>query len=146
MSKELLEAQKELLESTFNKAMAYTNMIIFAGYASFFAIWNFTKPQLSDTQILWSALLISVSLIFFVLFEIYGMFHRSRSMLGLVKVVNNPDKFESFLLEHKNIEQGRAVTLGRIWLIIFPISVITGVCGAGVLIWAFITQLLETYG
>ena len=146
MNKDLYEAQKDLLESTFSKAMAYTNTVILAGYASFFGIWNFTKPQLTNNQILWSAVLMSVSLIAFVLFEIYGMFYRSKSLLGLANVVNNQETFNKKLLEHKEKEQTRSIVHGRIWLFVFPVSVISGVSAAGILLWAFIAQLFQAYG
>ncbi|WP_157071790.1 hypothetical protein [Steroidobacter denitrificans] len=41
----------------------YTAVIIFGGYAGFFAIWQMTKEYLSKDQALWSALLIMLSLL-----------------------------------------------------------------------------------
>ncbi len=145
MSNELLEAQKELLSSSFSHAQAYTNAVILGGYASFFAIWNFTKPQLTDGQILWSALLMSLSLMSFVAFEIYGMIFRSQSILELAKAVNDPGHFETLLKEHKEKEKTRATKYGKVWVIALAISVSAGFGAAGVLMWAFIRELFKLY-
>jgi len=62
IDREILEAQKELLAHTFSQAQAYTNVILVAGYAGFFAIWSFIKPELTKATVFWSGLLISLSL------------------------------------------------------------------------------------
>ena len=125
--------------------MAYTNIIILAGYAGFFAIWNFTKPQLSNEQILWSALLMCISLMSFVAFEIYGMILRSKSFLGLTKVINDPKQFVTLLKGHNENEQSRAIIFGRVWIIGLFISVASGFIAAGILIWAFVCELFKLY-
>lgn len=145
MDNELLKIQKELLSSSFNHATAYTNTIILGGYVSFFAIWNFTKPQLSNEQILWSAFLMSISLISFIAFEIYGMILRSRSILELHKAVNNPNQFITLLQTHKEKEQSRAINNTRIWVASLFICVTSGFTAAGILIWAFISGLFNLY-
>lgn len=145
MNKELLEAQKELLSSSFNHAMAYTNIIILGGYASFFAIWNFTKPHLSKEQILWSALLMTASLMSFVAFEIYGMILRSHSILRLAKAVKDPENFEALLGEYQNQEKTKVTRYGRVWVVALVISVATGFSAASILVWAFIRELLRLY-
>jgi len=35
------------LGASYEKAMAYTNLIVVAGYAGFFALWQITKDYLS---------------------------------------------------------------------------------------------------
>ncbi|MES9852795.1 MAG: hypothetical protein ABW170_13325 [Candidatus Thiodiazotropha sp. L084R] len=145
MDNELLKAQKELLSSSFSHAMAYTNTVVLGGYAAFFAIWNFTKPQLSNGQILLSALLMSVSLMSFVAFEIYGMVFRSKSILGLARAVSNPQQFVLLLQEHKENEQSKAIVYGRVWVAALAVSVFTGFGAAFILIWAFISELFKLY-
>ena len=56
---QLLDAQKELLSAAFSRANAYTNLILGAGYAGFFAVWAFTKDHLTPPQLFWSALFVT---------------------------------------------------------------------------------------
>src|SRR5229473_781460 len=66
-----VEIQIRIIAGAYEKANAYTNLIILAGYAGLFALWQFTKDNLSRTQVLVSALLTLTSITIFVLFEIY---------------------------------------------------------------------------
>jgi hypothetical protein len=145
VDKELLNAQKELAAHTFDKAQAYTNVVLLAGYAGFFAIWSFIRPDITKEQVFWSGLLIALSLTAYMLWEIYGSFYRSRSLLCLAKAVNNPDKFHELLEQHKLDEQARIIFLGQIWVVVFGFTVLTGFSAIGILLWAFVSTLWKIY-
>lgn len=145
VDQELLNAQKELTAHTFDKAQAYTNVVLLAGYAGFFAIWSFIKPDITKEQVFWSGLLIALSLTAFMLWEIYGSFYRSRSLLGLAKAVNNPAKFHELLEQHKIDEHARIIRFGRIWVVVFGFTVLTGFSAIGILLWAFVSGLWKFY-
>ncbi|NTV05451.1 MAG: hypothetical protein HGA59_02950 [Chlorobiaceae bacterium] len=145
VDKELLNAQKELAAHTFDKAQAYTNVVLLAGYAGFFAIWSFIRPDITNEQVFWSGLLIALSLTAYMLWEIYGSFYRSRSLLCLAKAVNNPDKFHELLEQHKLDEQARIIFLGQIWVVVFGFTVLTGFSAIGILLWAFVSTLWKIY-
>src|SRR5258708_28488103 len=74
----VVDIQIRIIAGAYEKANAYTNLIIVAGYAGLFAVWQFTKDNLSRKQTLISALLIIVSLAIFVIFEIYKAHYTSR--------------------------------------------------------------------
>ena len=63
--------QIKLLSALFDKATAYANLIIMAGYAGFFGLWSFTKDKLTPMQVFWSALFITISASVFVIFETF---------------------------------------------------------------------------
>jgi hypothetical protein len=125
---ELLDAQKELLASSFNQAMAYTNVILGAGYAGFFATWAFTRDKLSPRETLWSAFLLTVSLLSFVLFEVYRSFYTSRQLLGLSRAVNDPANIAQRLLEWQRERHSVEIRFGRIWATTFWITLLTDRC------------------
>src|SRR5271169_5160882 len=66
MLKELTEFQTTF----FDKASTYTKVIIGLGYGAFFTAWSGTKSHLSPRPLVWSALLVTASLVFFVVFEV----------------------------------------------------------------------------
>ena len=67
----VVDIQIRIIAGAYEKANAYTNLIIVAGYAGLFALWQFTKDNLSRRQVIISGLLTITSLAIFVLFEIY---------------------------------------------------------------------------
>ncbi|AMN47949.1 hypothetical protein ACG33_12740 [Steroidobacter denitrificans] len=63
VAREIADTQERITASAYDYATVYTAVIIFGGYAGFFAIWQMTKEYLSKDQALWSALLIMLSLL-----------------------------------------------------------------------------------
>ena len=142
---QLLDAQKELLSFSFNRAMAYTNLILGAGYAGFFATWSFSRDRLSAHETLWSALLVTLSLLSFVLFEIFKAFYISKTLLGLSRAVADPEHLAQRLLEWQRDSHAAEIRFGRIWVVTFWFTVLTGVGGGGILIFAFVRALVQSY-
>ncbi len=90
VAKEIVDTQVKIVAALYDKSIAYTNLIIIAGYASFFGMWAFTKQYLSPKQVLWSALIMSVSIVTFVFFEVIKMTTTSRSLLARSKATFDP--------------------------------------------------------
>jgi hypothetical protein len=61
---EKMDAILKYQTQLYDKASAYTKLIIGLGYAGFFTAWASTRQYLSRWEILWSALFIIVSLVF----------------------------------------------------------------------------------
>ncbi len=85
-----VEIQIRIIAGAYEKANAYTNLIILAGYAGLFALWQFTKENLSRTQVIVSALLTLTSITIFVLFEIYKAHFTSRQLRQYADIVQQP--------------------------------------------------------
>ncbi len=54
----------------YEKATAYTNVVILAGYVAFFSVWNNMKVYLTKSEMLQSASAVTFSLIVFISWEI----------------------------------------------------------------------------
>lgn len=143
MNKEIIEAQEHLVTASFDKAQAYSQVVLGIGYVSIFAAWGFTKEYLTRGEVLWSALLACVSIVFFVLFDVFTMFISSRTVLQLNKAVEKPERFQEILNQYKetNIKWSRRYVIA--WCFCWPASFGTGISSAGILIWAFVTHLLS---
>ena len=142
---EQIEAQKELIAHAFSQAHAYTNLVLSAGYAGFFAIWSFLTPELTKAEVFWSALLVSISLSVFILWEVYQSYYRSRSMLSLAKTVEHPSRFEEALEEHRRSERTRIVNLKNWWVASLVLSVVPAFAGVLILLWAFVRSIYTLY-
>jgi hypothetical protein len=75
---EISDAQIRVLSAVFDKAVAYTNLIMLGGYAGFFGLWQLTSSSLTKTLSMWAALLVFISLVTFVGYEIFKMVIGSR--------------------------------------------------------------------
>src|SRR5687767_2281479 len=60
----------EILSASYDKAAAYANVIILAGFAGGFAIWSNVQENISTRARITVALLLTISLATFVFFEI----------------------------------------------------------------------------
>lgn len=134
----------KMYSGVFAGAMAYTNLIIIAGYGAMLAIWNFTKAHLTPwtTQAVASLLVISIGV--FVGFEIIKMVSNARAILSfsrLTKPGMHYQELSKLLGDHTKGDQRRAAWLTKIWVPVLAACILTGY-GAGILlVWNFISNL-----
>lgn len=118
-AQEVVDTQVKIITATFDKSVAYTNIMIAAGYAGYFGLWQFTKDLLSKQQALWSALLVLVSLVSFILFEVAQMIMIPRSiqkkvqLFGQPDVIGNPEDLLQRLRKVESAQQRATSTLMR---------------------------------
>lgn len=111
----------KIIAGAYEKAIAYTNLIMIAGYAGLVALWQFTKDNLSRREVIITALLTISSLAVFVVFEIYKAHYTSRLLRQYAKTVQDPQNRtspEGLLLAMKNFEaaeRASAVHFVRFW-------------------------------
>jgi len=140
----LLEAQKELLSTTFGQAQAYTNVVLAAGYAGYFGVWSFVRTDLGRGTMFASALLITISLGAFVLWEVIGMYMRNQVLIGLASVVANEAEFAARLADYKEKRQDQNIRLIPAWKIFLVVTVSTAVVAYFVMLTAFVHGLWLT--
>jgi hypothetical protein len=145
----VVETQIRIIAGSYEKANAYTNLIIVAGYAGLFALWQLTRDLLSRTQVLTAALLILTSIIIFVLFEIYKAHYTSRLLRRYLRVVQqpenrvSPERLLSAMNTFEAAERAAAIHFVRFWQLVFWLTTVTGVSAALVLGYAFARGLLR---
>ncbi len=141
----VLDAQKAILAFSYNSAAAYNNVVLGAGYVGYFATWAFMHDRLTPTTELWTALLVILSLLSFILFEVYKSYYVSQQLRGLYAIVADPDHFLQRLLDFEKTRQAIDIRMFKIWAWAFWITLITGLCGSGVLISAIVHGLFLHY-
>jgi hypothetical protein len=147
VAKEIVDAQIKILSALYDKAIAYTNLIIIAGYASFFAIWSFTKEYLSQQQVLWSAMIMTISIVTFIFFETIKMIVTSKALLARDRALfdpaakNDPNKILANLREYDLSAQKDIVWFAKFWNYILIVTVSTALVAIGILLYAFVSRL-----
>jgi hypothetical protein len=131
-SNKLIDGLTQITSATFDKANAYTHLIIFAGYGSFFALWSLTKSELAPIPSTIAAILMLISVATFAFFEVYRMAYTSIEMKELIGLLENPDGQYSaaVMVERMNKYQTRARQLNlsfyKLWEVILLVCVSTG--------------------
>lgn len=146
--KELLETQIKIASAIYDKAVAYTNLIMLAGFAGFFGLWSLTRAYLDKSDVLWSALLMIISVCSFACWEVYKMvvtgLQAQRRAFALRRN-GQEETVEDFVqrlqaMEAENMKD--AVFLSRVWPVIVCIAVPCGVAAYVVLLQALIRGLV----
>lgn len=146
---EISDMQIKLVTVAYDKAAAYTTVIVFGGYAGFFAIWQLAKDHLSKEQTLWSALLVLISLACFVLFEVIKMALVTRSLFKRAStlrdpsVQGDPERLVVALRALDETQQAGAKGFMVFWSITVAVALTGALSGAAILGYAFIVGLAK---
>ncbi len=141
MREDIIKVQAAL----YDKAASYTNLILAAGYAGFFATWTNVKADLTKFESAASALCIAVSLMVFITWEVVVMIASARGIRGMQAALDGPPKeTQKRLADAKLIGQKRAVRIRRWWIYVLIATILPGVAGAGILLAALVRRILES--
>jgi hypothetical protein len=149
LGEKIIETQIKILTVSYDKGMAYVNVIVIAGYAAFFGLWTLTKAHLAKDAAIWAALLMLISAATFVFFQVYQMVFIAQSLHSKYK--NLDEKLtgkpaQTVLAELKQLEElGKrsALLLLSVWRIQLLVAVITALLAFGVLGYAYVHALLS---
>lgn len=145
----IIDTHIRILSATYEKAIAYTNLIVLAGYASFFGLWQLTKDDVTKQQSTWAALFILSSAVVFVMFEVTKMYVSSLTLRRLNKTITDPAVVSSAArliaaLEEVAKEERRVVVaVGYWWHFALAVTVLTGLIGTGIMAYAFVSALWQ---
>jgi hypothetical protein len=139
-----LEQLTKVLTAAYDKAIAYTDLILVAGYASFFALWSATKPVLSERLAIAACLSMLISAATFVFFEVYKAIHTSRFMTRNQQLLVEPDprKLQANLKAYEQNEGKQALQFVRVWAVVLAISIPTAVLAVLLLGYCFVLQIV----
>jgi hypothetical protein len=143
--KETIEILIKIMSVSYDKAAAYSNLILIGGYAIFFTVWGKMYGELPPFNMKLSALFMSTSVLFFICWEIYKMIYYSNNLKGLHKITKetNPEKFFIDLKNYNLDEQEKNLRMVKIWYFVLIITIIPGVLGGAILLVSFANNLLK---
>jgi hypothetical protein len=138
----MIEAQSKI----YDKATAYTNLIMIGGFAGAFATWSATRAQLPVKANVTVALLLGFSLLSFILFEIYKMTYTSIKFMktrSLLVTQAPPDQFIANLQKLALEEQTLASHFIPIWIATMVISLGAGLAALALLFYNYFSILMD---
>jgi hypothetical protein len=140
------DRQKEMLADTFSQARSYTNVIMVAGYAGIFALWNALSKELTPATNLGIGLLVAVSICAFIGWEIYGITQRFAATSVMRRSLDNPARAAAEVEKYK----ARAVLtmrlLDRNWHVVISLALGTAALAMLMLLSGMCHALWLAYG
>lgn len=139
-----VEALIKINASLFDKAAAYTNLVIVAGYAVFYTVWSKSEAYLPSTWFVAAALLVTFSALTFICFEVFKLLINRETFKCLDEVVKAAHNQISNKIEKYELRNAKlSARVMRAWIIVFPVTLTTGLCGAVILLVGFGRFLLN---
>ncbi len=106
---DLVAAHKEILRESVSSAMSYTNVILVVGYAALVALLSQGKDVFTPLTYFSAIIFTAISVVAFILWEIFGMVVRSMININLAKAVRD----EFTYIEKVRAHQEQVATLMR---------------------------------
>lgn len=136
----VLQQQKEILAHVYDKASAYTNIVMTVGYAAVFGIWQLMKDHLTYGQNLLVAVLVIISIMLFAGFEVYKMISHAFFFRRLNKILTNfpgNEQGEAWKIAWNEYSTNES----RIWVYFLIPTVLSGFGVGFLLLLLFIRQV-----
>ena len=132
----------QLLSTQHDKATLYSNLIIGAGYAGFFSVWGNIQCYLTDFEKIFSMLCITISLIFFILWEIGKMISTALFSKYQSKILeSSPQDFDKNLRKMDLNGKVFNIIQMRLWVINLVLTIIPALLGVGILVYGLFRSL-----
>ena len=140
-----IDTLKQIIAHNYQSASTYSNLIIIAGYAGLFGVWQFTRTYLSKEETLFIALLALISIFIFAGYEIYKMVSSAYFTRKLDQIVRSIPETE-VITAYRYAWTEHSLQQSRVWRWQIIPTVLTGY-GAGLcLIYAFIRGMRSQRG
>ncbi len=136
----------EIQSKIYEKASAYTNLIMVGAYAGMFATWSATRTQLPTKANIVVALSLGISLTAFVLFEVYKMTYTATRFMKNRKFLVTPappEEFAKNLAKLSHDEQKLSLFFIPIWIFVLVVTVGAGLFALSLLFYNYVALLVD---
>jgi hypothetical protein len=93
---ETIQILIRIMSASYDKSVSYTNIFMIGGYASFFTVWAKSYEHFSRFYMGLAGVLMFISLLVFIVWELYKMIFYSTYFKDLYKVVEETKPNEFF--------------------------------------------------
>ncbi len=138
-----IQAALEIIERAQSNHVSYTNLIIVAGYAAFFTFWSTIKNDLPEWLFSVSGLLIIISLIIFIAWEVTKMVLGALNFRKVEHYLTNSTGSDAINKYHKSISTFDR-KMSRIWIWFFIPTVALGLASGFCLVGFFVWKLWDS--
>lgn len=135
----------EIQSKLFDRAAAYSKLIVLGGYAGAFTVWANTKSQLTLRANVFIATFLGLSLAVFIFFEVYKMFSNAmyfrRTSEMLAKATSPMDFLSKWKAAEDNNARDRLIHY-KAWMICLFICIADALAALGILFYNFFALLI----
>lgn len=135
-----ISALIQLNEKLMNNASAYTNLIMVAGYAGYFAFWSTLSGKIPTWLFNACGLAITLSLTLFITWEIVKMFWSAKHMQATQAILSK-EPHPNVITEFEKAFQDFNVRSQKIWIVFLVPTVVSGTTAACLLVGYFCLSL-----
>jgi hypothetical protein len=143
--KTIVDIQSKL----YDKASAYTNLVMLGGYAGSFTLWSYTKQQLPARASIIVALCLGSSLVGFVLYQVYKIVSQITHFTHIRYLLSPNRTLIQFFSEYnrlENLEAEKALDNSHVAAFVLTFCLITALTALGLLFLNFCFSLLGVTG
>jgi hypothetical protein len=116
-------AQKDLLHTSMTTAMQYTNVVMAVGFAAMFTLWAQTKGTLTPASTLWAGILLALSVLLFIVWEISQMVVRSMLNIRIARAVGDIDRFYEHMRSVGDLQQAITRRYYVPWVAVLAVTI-----------------------
>jgi hypothetical protein len=146
LQKKWVEDQDTIVTKSWEHAQSYANIVIFAGYAGTFAVWNFVHDKMPSKLTAIVAILLILSIATFTLFEVYRTYHLSwiwNAQIAARKGRQSHQEAIDALLKLQNrIQEVTKTVFMPVWQITFTITLSLALFAVAILLFVLFAELL----
>ncbi|MCC7387307.1 MAG: hypothetical protein IT431_00920 [Phycisphaerales bacterium] len=140
---EQLDDTAELINRQFDRASAYANLIIAAGYAAFFVAWSSLQPSDQPRLHAAAALAILASATGFLGWEVFKMTHMGIIYHRVIPLLDaEPGNARVNLDRIRQVLRAHNLWIARLWLPWLIAILASGLAGAAMLVTLFVIKVL----
>lgn len=134
-----------IMSASYDKSVSYTNLFMVGGYASFFVVWTKMYDQFSKFYMGLAGVLMFISLIVFIVWELYKMIFYSTNLRDLHKLLEekDPKEFNVKLSKQQINEKKRTLEQVKIWWLVLIVTIIPALFASGILICLFYKYIIN---
>jgi hypothetical protein len=134
---------RELYVSGYDKASAFMVLVITAGYAGAFTLWDHVERYISYPERMVIACLFALSLMIFVGWQVRGQWKLSQQQLAISKIVTAPLADFPALLDQFRVDQAKLrASLHKQLPVVFAATVSLEGLGAAVLVFVCLKHFI----
>ncbi|MCA1798047.1 MAG: hypothetical protein LC632_00970 [Xanthomonadaceae bacterium] len=143
----IVASQWRYLASYFEKSVAYANVLVIAGYASYFGLWTLARTHIDTGPATASALLMAISVVLYLSFQVFSLFRMSQSVIdhqAALKTRLRGKSPQEMVKELEEIEDEAAESTLKLmpWWRRFVLSaIVAGLAAFGILGYEFVRVL-----
>ena len=131
---------KDIYDTAYEKHKTYTTLVISAGYVIYFNIWKSLKDVLPKEELLFSGVLITISVCIFISYEVYKMISDGLFYQEINKLITLDASIETISKIQKKEKEHRR-NFYSIWFNFLLPTVLTAIFGAFFLVGGFLKEI-----